>query len=210
MGVIFLKKISDTLSVYITKNKVLFIFCTLIFLLGLAVGAQFLKFVPEADFLNIRAGMDTYFSVSEIQSVSKWDSALSCLGKNLSTIFLIWISGFFVFLIPVIFLQLFLKGLRLGFSVAFLCGMYGAKGISFSFVQVLAGNFIFVPMIIFFSVYSIKFARKTYRLKPWIKKRREYITNFEVIFLLLVITVGMAMFYGYVLSPFFKVINAIL
>ncbi len=205
MGVIFLKKFSIAVCNYIFNNKALFILLFIVFTVGMVIGAYSLDMFTDDKLLEMRKSTDIYFSVSELNSVDKSEIFIELVKKNVLAVFYIWLSGFFVFLLPVVFVQILLKGVRLGFSLAYFTAVYGFKGAFFSSARLLLGNFLILPILFFYSVHIIKFSKEKHKLSVKRCVVLKSLLPFILACVILLITGGIN---SYILYPVFRLIGA--
>lgn len=199
-------KIVNSISGYFKTNKLIFLTVIFVFIFGVVAGGYSLVTVPGEDLSHIRDYTDRFFSTILINPSDFKAVFLKNFFDDFKLITLIWISGFFVFLTPVSLIQLFFKGFRTGFTIAYLTGVYKLKGITFSLLNYFTGNLIFLPLIIFFTVYSIKNAVKKYRRFS----RKNFSFNMLITYAICVlITFLLSLFDGYILSFALKFASAI-
>ena len=109
------------------------------------------------DKLKIEYKVHSYADTEAISGVEVAET----LGQNPLQVFKTLVTkgksgNHFVFMIPVSLIQIFLKGFRIGFTISYFIGIYSFKGAMYSFVNYFFGNLLFLPLIIFFTVYCIK------------------------------------------------------
>jgi len=206
-----LKYFIDRICGYIKDNWIIFFFVNIVFVLGLLSGCSVLKSASEEKILNLSKEMDVYFSLAGIQPVDKSEIFFKYVVNNLKIIILTCVSGYFVFLIPVAFIQVFLKGLRVGFFVSFLSQTYSLKGILVSASELIIGNFLFLPFLILYSVFCIRRSMEFYKLKN--KKRtgirkKLYLKSITLTVLMSLIVTLSGFLNGFVLPAILKLITS--
>lgn len=213
MGVIFLKR-----KIYASKKKpysVLKLFSAdryalivmlLVFAAGICVGACSFNAASEEGVASVKTSADTFFSVAELSMADKYGIFISTFKRNITSLIIIWLSGFFVFSVPLIFIQLFLKGVRIGFSSACFSVVYGLGGAIYSTAELLAVNFLILPLLVLYGAYTVSYARKRHRMKSNLlryKAAADSLLTFSFVCVICVLASGIN---GYVMQPVFRLL----
>ncbi len=198
-------KFSSALSSYIKSNRVLFTVLILIFFSGLAFGGYIMFSVNEGSVKLIKEYSDSFFSVDVLSENDSASVLLESFFGNFKTVAFIWVSCFFVFLIPITFFAIFIKGLRIGFTVSYLCGLYGLKGFLYAFLNYFSTVILLLPIIMFFSVYCIKNSSKSLRTS----KKIFQLNKFSVFAVITIAVLILSLFDGFVMSYILKFISSI-
>lgn len=146
---------------YLRSNIVAYFFVTLIFIIGVVVGALAVKTLPDEQKTELIGYLRIFF-----QGLSSGTDALnnpgamlqSVIVNNVKTIALMWLLGFTVVGIPFVLFIVFTRGFVIGFTVGFLVNEYVMQGLLFSLVAVLPHNFFAVPAILITGVSAISFS----------------------------------------------------
>ncbi len=192
-----MKKMTEAFFAFIKANKALLICSLIIFFSGLILGVFVLRWVPEDVLSQMKNNTNNYFSIHEIQTVGKKDVFYHSFRQNIIPFLYIWLSGMFIVLIPVAFLQIFLKGVRLGFSVGYFCAVYSGRGILFSTIELFLGNAVLLTAMILYSVYCVRFSRELYKMRnSRIKasKGKIYINSLMSLIFVTLIVAGVSFF----------------
>jgi len=174
-----------------------------IFVLGVILGCYSLVTVTEDQLSVINNYTNKFFSTLSINTTDKKIVFLENFLCNLKLITIIWISGFFIFLVPVSLLQIFFNGFRTGFSIAYFAGIYKLKGVVYSFLNYFFENLFFLPLLILFTVYSIKNS---------VKKNRRFIikkgifNSFIVYISCVILSLLTSFFDGYFITYMLKMV----
>lgn len=190
-----MKKMTEAFFAFTKANKALIICFLVIFFSGLILGVFVLKWVPEGVLSQLKTNTNNFFSIHEIQAVGKNDVFFYSFRQNILPFLYIWLSGIFIVLVPVAFLQVFLKGVRLGFSVGYFCAVYSGKGILFSVTELFLGNAVLLPLMILYSVYCVRFSRELYKMKNSrikISKGKMYINSLISLFAVSLVVAGVS------------------
>ncbi len=83
--------------------------------------------------------------------------------RNLGTAAVMWLAGFTVLGIPVIFGVLFFRGFLIGFSVGFMVYQRGWEGLALALAAVAVPNLLAVPALVFLGLTATAFAVHLHR-----------------------------------------------
>lgn len=196
-----MKKMTEAFFAFTKANKALLICFLVIFFSGLIFGVFVLRWLPEGILSQLKSNTNTFFSIHEIQAVGKKDVFYHSFRQNILPFLYIWLSGIFIVLIPVAFLQVFLKGVRLGFSVGYFCAVYSGKGILFSALELFLGNAVLLTLMILYSVYCVRFSRELYKMRNSrikISKGKMYINSLISLLVVSLIVAGVSFFNSFI------------
>ncbi len=160
-----MKKMTEAFFAFTKANKALLICFLIILFSGLTLGVFVLRWIPEDVLSQLKGDTNIFFSIHEIQAVGKKDVFHHSFRQNILSFVYIWLSGMFIVLTPVAFLQVFLKGVRLGFSVGYFCAVYSGRGIIFSVLELFLRNSVLLTIMILYSVYCVRFSRELYKIR---------------------------------------------
>ena len=195
------KFFKETISAHILSNRICYIIALLSALLGIGIGIfSGIKAPKESEFLQ---GFLLSFTEEETNTLSIFTRSLVL---NLRTVLVIWASSFFVWLLPLSFIQLGAKGFGVGFCFSYLILDGGFKGLCFSLSSLLIQSLILIPVFIIYTVLQVNFSGefdKTRKSPSLYKERKKLLTKnaLSLTFVLLPI-----LFCGLVdayLTPFF-------
>lgn len=198
--------IKNYIYTYFKTNWLIFFAIIFIFLAGIAVGGYSLIMMNAENITSIKDYTDNFFSATVLNGTDNKSIFLFSFIDSFKIITLIWISGFFVFLIPVAFIQIFLKGFRIGFSIAYFSGLYSLKGLLYAFINYFSTNIFLLPLIIFFTVFCIK---NSVKKGQGAKKRIFSLSNISVYIVFVALSFVLSLFDGYVMSFVLKLAAAI-
>ncbi|MBP2649780.1 MAG: stage sporulation protein [Firmicutes bacterium] len=156
---------------HLRANIVAYFFMTLIFLVGVVVGALAVKTLPEDQKLELAGYLKIFFQglVQETANTSDVSLFSNILINNFKAIALMWLFGFTVIGIPLVLFIVFTRGFVIGFTVGFLVNEYVAKGLAFALAAILPHNFFSVPAVLVAGVsamsYSLLLVRRRFRGK---------------------------------------------
>lgn len=204
------KRTAEKLAQEITVNKRQYLLTAGLFLLGILSGSIAAITTGETPHHPIKDFLDRFLSAYPLQGAAKSEVFLLSLQNHLRLAALMWISGWFVWLLPVGLLQVGSKGFRTGFTVACLLKCYGLRGILLAILIILPQNLLLIPALCFFMVYQLRFSADRRYLRrfmpPTPLKRQVYLHNLAVtavfLFLLLLCTLIESCIVPTLLQPF--------
>lgn len=158
-----------------TKRIVIFLF--VMFLIGIIAGSFAAKFMTDEQGLNL-----TDYIVNNLYTSDKYDTNDVSAAERL---FSYMLNDFKVYAITAVFALTILavpfcmlicayKGFIIGFTSAFLIKMTSSKGILFILLAVMPQNIIRIILLIFCSVFVIKYALQKKEFSPQNKKKNAY------------------------------------
>lgn len=152
---------------YFRANIVAYFFMTLIFVIGVVVGALAVKTLPEDQKLELIGYLKIFFQGLAQAPASIDSPALfsTVMLSSVKTIGLIWLLGFTVVGIPFVLFIVFTRGFVIGFTVGFLVNEYILKGLVFALASVLPHNFFAVPALLVSGVAATSFSLMLVRRK---------------------------------------------
>lgn len=157
------KKYTDNLYGYIKTNRIKY-FIVIIFLFsGIIAGAILSAFSLSENFND--QYLNNFISTYNLQGAIPLEIFKNALFSNLRLIVCIWISGIFIWLFPLNFIECLFKGFGIGYTISYLSSVGGFKGFLLSALSLVVQNIIFIPAIIMFSVIQINFSKKIHKLR---------------------------------------------
>lgn len=143
---------------YLKSNIVKYFLVTLIFIIGIVVGAMAIKVLPDMQKNELINYLNIFFSEIADKSNDHAGMLFSVIFNYVKMVILVWILGFTIIGIPFILFIIFTRGFIIGFTVGFLVNEYVFKGLLFALASVLPHNFLVVPLLIVMSVSAIGFS----------------------------------------------------
>ncbi|WP_078391288.1 stage II sporulation protein M [Shouchella patagoniensis] len=153
------KRVYDTVTHHLHEHKSLYLFVSILFLMGVVFGAI------VVNSLSLTQRHDLFMYVSQFfheMNNGYIVSAPSELFVNSFThygkyIGFMWILGISLIGLPIILIMIFVKGVVIGFTVGFLVNQLGGQGFLLALVSVLPQNIILVPAFIVVGTLSVSF-----------------------------------------------------
>ena len=180
----------DKLQRYLTENKFK-LFTTAAFMLaGIILGAVW---ACRAGGNTAESDISDFISAYKLMGASSTDILRRSLPLNLRIFILIWISGWFVWLLPVNFVELSSKGFGFGYTISYLVLRNSIKGFLIAFSALFLQNLILIPAMLMYSVIQMNFAVRFKRLRGsgalYKQRRKLIIKNILTLCIMLLIAV---------------------
>lgn len=153
-----LKVLSDKIREHIMSNLVSYIILILLFSLGI-IGGAYIYNCYSGDELGVLN--EFYTDAKEIYTntdVNNLGIFKSSFFSSLKTVFLIWILGFTVIGIPIVFFSIVKKGFVFGLIANFLITNF-PDGIISALIILAVDGLVLMPVIYVMSVYSISLSK---------------------------------------------------
>ncbi len=150
---------------HIESNYILYLVSLMFLLVGVVIGIYVVKYMGntyKSDLSNYLQSFTNELSSTDINNKSLF---LESLKNNLLFLSVIYILGILIVGIPIIFICDLFKGFTLGFSAGVIVNSLGYKGIPFILATLAPQNILYIPCIIFSSVFSINIGVKRIRSK---------------------------------------------
>jgi stage II sporulation protein M len=150
---------SFSLGKYLKEYASLYVFITVLFIMGVAFGAVMVNALSLDQKQEMLQQMSSFFyTLTDDSVISGQSGFIDSLGLHLKWIVLIWLLGLSVIGLPFIFVLDFLKGVLIGFTVGYLVGQFSWEGVLFSLVSVAPQNLIVIPLLLICSVTAASFS----------------------------------------------------
>lgn len=150
---------SQTLQVHVENLKSLYIFVTVLFMMGVVFGGIFVGALDLTQTEGLLNYLGHFFQGLQHDEIA--DPAITfkhALGGHMKTLGLMWILGVSVIGIPVLCIYIFIKGLVIGFTVGFLVNQLSWNGLWFALASVVPQNLLAIPALIIVAVSGIYFS----------------------------------------------------
>jgi len=146
--------------IYLKDKMPVAVFMVVIFVIGIISGSVAVSSMNQ----EINQNLFNYFTnfMQSFDSV-EYEQAVflnDVMKLNLFNLFIIWIFGISVILMPVIPVLIFLKGFVIGFSTAFLISNFSYRGIIISLFVILPQNLLIAPVYVLAGIGGISFSFK--------------------------------------------------
>jgi stage II sporulation protein M len=150
-----MKKIISFLKNETKKNKKVYIFLFVLFIIGVIFGSLFITILDNPDKTLILEQVSSFFDQIKNNNQLSFSKAFSSsIIGNILYIVLVWILGLSIIGIPIILFMLFIRGFILGFSIGTIILKYKLVGIFGSVFYVFPHHIIFSILSIVLSYYA--------------------------------------------------------
>src|SRR5690606_39488271 len=132
------KHLGDTLRLHVKNQMSLYLFITVLFMMGVVFGAVVVNTLSPAQKEGLLEYLGYFFHGLEQNTIAEPKIAFQhSMGDHLKTLGLMWIPGLSIIGIPLMLLLIFFKGLVIGFTVGFLVSQLSWRGMWFAFLSVV-------------------------------------------------------------------------
>jgi stage II sporulation protein M len=150
---------NSSLRVYMKEHLPLYIFVSVLFVMGVIFGALLVNALTLEQKQEITSYLGSFFhTIDQGAGTDGKQSFSQAFSIHLKWILIIWVLGLSVIGLPLILILDFLKGVLVGFTVGYLVGQLSWKGMLFALVSVAPQNLIIIPTLIICSVAAISFS----------------------------------------------------
>ncbi len=149
--------IGSMIKQHLRDNRVQYLLIVLVFIAGAITGGY------KAGGLDMTvqshlSGLINGYLHSSIQGAFGGEIIWVAFLTQSTTMLLIWFLGLTVLGLPLILGVVFLRGLSLGFTLAFLAQDQNYAGLWIALVSVLPQNLVYIPLLIIWSVIAVNFS----------------------------------------------------
>ena len=149
-------KIKRYLLKYFQDNFLIYFILSIIFAIGIIVGAITIKVLRTEQIDNISVFLNSFFRAMEGNEFDGVTILKQSIIDNFKTIGLVLGTGLVIIGIGIIPIIIVFRGFAIGFTVGFIVNEFGFKGFLFSILGILPQNLLIIPGII--SISSIGMA----------------------------------------------------
>ena len=171
-----MKNLFKIINAEFKKNKKIFIFTSILLLIGFISGTFFITILSSEDKKIVGETISNYFLQIKSNRVDIIYTLRTSLTTNLLYIIFIFLLGISLIGLPIVIFLIFVKSFILGFSISSIIFKYKISGTLLSLGYIFPHHIINLIIISFLGVYSIKVS--IYLLKLIISKKQ---INFKVI-----------------------------
>lgn len=150
----FMKNVTD----YISDNRLQFFFVVVSLVLGTVIGSLSALSLEPKSYENLSLYLRNFVSSYNIQPISKADIFRFSVYNNIKVVLILWLSGLWVWLIPLGLVQMGVKGYKLGFTTVLMLQIYRGKGLLLTFVSIIPQILVLIPALIIYTVFNMNFA----------------------------------------------------
>lgn len=149
-----MKRILDKLKNYFFVNKNLFLFLSTLLIIGIVAGSVFSITINKADSELVTNYLKNYLNSIKANEINLLDSFISTSISDIGLVLFLWLLGFSVIGIPIIFMLFFYKCFVFGFTIGSILINYKAKGILLSVIYMIPHHVIKLIIIMMLIIYA--------------------------------------------------------
>ncbi len=183
-----IKIIGDRIWSHFKENIISYILLFAFFMGGVIIGGYITKGYKSEDITILSDFFDESMSVFLVETPDYNSIFKNTFTGSVKDLAFVWILGFTVIGVPVIFLKALKTGFMMGFTSTFLISLYSSKGILISLALIFVKCIIYLPAIFFISVYAISLSSELVKI---IFGRIKYKINFKYYILTYIMTFAM-------------------
>ena len=193
------------------KNKKIFIFITILLIIGFVAGTLYITILSNTDKDLIKDTITNYFLQIKNSKLDKMHIFRQALSSNFIYVIGIWLLGISIIGLPIIICMIFYKSFIMGFSITSIIYKYKLKGIVLSFTYSFPYQLLNILIASFISLYAIKvsisiikmmISKKHINFKVLIKK------YFVVLLICLFLSLISSLIEGFVTPYFIKLFSS--
>lgn len=151
-----MKNIVDSVYKVIDKNRIIFLWVLLFFLIGIVLGSCTVYYMNDFNKMEIGTYFNEFLLFLGNNKISYLQILLSSILNILPLVSIIILLGFTLIGFPIILFINIVKGYILGFTFALLVNILGTKGIILLILGIIIQQIIFIPCFILISTIAIK------------------------------------------------------
>jgi stage II sporulation protein M len=152
--------IKEKIIKFINQNFKQLSIVILLFIIGIIFGTVLVQKLGQETKEELKNYFESYINKENLSEISNKKVFMNAIKNYMLFSIIVWIAGLTVIGIPVIYANIFIKGLGIGYTISIIIGIYGKiKGIKFSIISMLSQNLIMVPILIIFSIFAINLSK---------------------------------------------------
>lgn len=157
--------IKEQIIFYLEENRIKFTLMLIIIILGFSAGIFFAGSLSTDQGAELSSFIREFCVNTGLETVPLGNIFKSAILSHLRLFIIIFLSGFSVIFVPVIFCALGLKMFEIGFTIGFMSLYFGLKGFLLAFAGALSQIILLLPPIVLFGVQAINYANERKRMK---------------------------------------------
>lgn len=192
------------------KNKRIFIFITILLIMGFIAGTLYITILSDSDKNLIKDTITNYFTQIKQSKLNYNDIFNNATISNIVYVLGIWLLGISIIGLPIIICLVFYKSFIMGFSITSIIYKYKFKGILLSFTYSFPYQILNIIITSFISLYAIKVSLSIVKMmisKKQINFKRLIKKYFVVLIICLFLSVISSLIEGYVTPNFIKLFS---
>lgn len=186
------------------SSKKIYLFLSIVFIIGLIFGSIFITILDEPDKNNVITQISSFFDQIKDNNIDYLKTLKNSVTGNLLYIVLIWLLGISIIGIPIIIIMLFAKGFMIGFSIAAIIVKYKIIGLLGAITYIFPHIILSLLTIFMISYYALRLSFNM--LKAVIERKNinfsEIINRYSFIMLIGLISMVIASLIEAFISPY--------
>lgn len=158
-----MKKILDKLRKYFKVNKKLFIFLSILFIIGIIAGSIFSVTISSNDSRLVNDYLKNYLNSINNNKIDFLSSFISTSISDSLIIIIIWLLGLSVIGIPIVIILFFYRCFIFGFTIGSILINYKLKGILLSIIYMLPHHIIGIIVLMVLVINSYIISSKIFK-----------------------------------------------
>lgn len=151
-----MKKIFKLINEEFKKNKKLFVFVSILLIIGFIAGTLFITILSTEDKKIVSETISNYFNQIKNNNIDLEYTLRTSLTTNLIYLVFMWLLGISIIGIPIIIFLIFIKSFILGFSISSIIFKYKLGGTLLSFSYIFPHQILNLVVISFIGLYALK------------------------------------------------------
>lgn len=156
-------KVTELINKHVQDNFWLYVISLLCVCTGIVLGVYSVRYMGGFEKSDLLSYLNSFKNSIDNSSINYKSIFMETLKINVPMLVAIWFLGLTMIGIPVILIIDVLKGFTIGFASSFIIGEMGMKGIWFDLLGIFPQNIIYIPCIIFSSVFAMEFSLTMFR-----------------------------------------------
>lgn len=188
---------------HLQQNASIYIFMIILFLTGIIFGAVIVNSMDFVQKQDLFFYLERFFGeISHDQVIERADILKESFFYHLKYLLLMFVLGFSVIGLPIVWVLLFLKGIVIGFSVGFIVNQLGMQGFMLASLSIAPQNLIIIPIYIaagsLSMIFSITLINKLFSSRISRPVFHSFGKYFAIFFALVVLALGAAAIEAYI------------
>ncbi|NLA85651.1 MAG: stage II sporulation protein M [Clostridiales bacterium] len=188
-------------KLHVQNNIALYLIILFAILTGIASGLFTASSMSGIQKSALGSFLETFFQQYTILPFDKTSVFLKSLWQNIQSVFLIWLSGLFVFGIPFIILIVGMRSFFISFAISFIIGHYYFGGLLFTLLCILPQTLIYLLCYLIIGTLAMENALKRLKNRKFYHFREQK-NRIYVIYTLKILIVFFLLTFGNVIEAF--------
>lgn len=159
-----MKKLFKLINGEFKKNKKLFVFVTILIIVGFITGSFFITILSSDDKKLVGETISSFFNQIKAGKIDTIYTLWTSITTNLIYIIFIWLLGISLIGLPIVIFLVFIKSFILGFSISSIIYKYKLSGTLLSFGYIFPHQILNLLILSFLSIYAIKVSISLFKL----------------------------------------------